>query len=297
MRLARHRRTAAALAAAAVLTPALLVPSQAVAEPAPSTQAEQAPSTQQELPIPDAENAPEVQPEVLQSLGALTPALIGSAATRDSEGKVNTELLAQVRKLADNPAVPAEAQTVWTSLIDFLGEPGAKEAAKTFELEAQEAAKKDAAKKDDDAPDIPTGPNKPRIQQFLYPTLGFGCMPGGGNSVGMALVTAGPQAAPAPGPKRGQAGIVYTSLGTGPALTSRAKLTVSWLNIDNGRTGQQSLNPNPKINAAKGPGTFTTIANTGRGRIVATIYGTVSTKSKGKRISCGIAPTIGTAII
>lgn len=288
MRLARHRRSAAAIAAAAVLTPALLVPSQAVAEPAPSSQ--------QELPIPDAENAPEVQPEVLQSLGALTPALIGSAATRDSEGKVNTELLAQVRKLADNPAVPAEAQAVWTSLIDFLGEPGAKEAAKTFELEAQEAAKTDAAKKSD-APDIPTGPNKPRIQQFLYPTLGFGCMPGGGNSVGMALVTAGPQAAPAPGPKRGQAGIVYTSLGTGPALKSGAKLTVSWLNIDNGRTGQQSLNPNPKINATKGPGTFTTIANTGRGRIVATIYGTVTTKTKGKRISCGIAPTIGTAII
>ncbi|ALG84114.1 hypothetical protein [Gordonia phthalatica] len=286
MRLARSRRTAAAIAAAAMITPALLVPSTAAAAPA-----DDVPAAEQNLPLPDVENAPEVEPKVLESLGALTPALIGSVATRDADGGVNTALLAQVRTLADNPAVPAEAQEVWKSLIDFLGEPGAKEAAKTFELEAKPAAKKD------DAPNIPTGPNKPRIQQFLYPTIGLGCMPGGGNSVGMALTTAGPQAAPAPGPKRGQAGIVYTSLGTGPALRSAQKLTISWLNIDTGRTGQQALNPNPKINAQKGPGTFTAIVNTGRGRIVSTIYGTVTTKTKGKRVSCTIAPTIGTAII
>ena len=291
MRLARSRRTAAAIAAAAVITPALLVPSNAAAAPEADV-----PAAEQNLPLPDVDNAPEVQPEVLQSLGALTPALIGSVATRDSDGGVNTALLAQVRKLADNPAVPAEAQEVWKSLVDFLGEPGAKEAAKTFQLEAQPAAKRDVAKKDD-APNIPSGPDKPRIQQFLYPTIGLGCMPGGGNSVGMALTTAGPQAAPAPGPKRGQAGIVYTSLGTGPAQKSARKLTISWLNIDTGRTGQQALNPNPKINAQKGPGTFTAIVNTGRGRVVSTIYGTVTTKTKGKRVSCNIAPTIGTAII
>lgn len=286
MRLARSRRTAAAIAAAAVITPALLVPSTAAADPAAA-----APGAEQQLPIPDVEDAPEVSPQVLESLGALTPALIGSAATRDSEGKVNTALLSQVRALADNPAVPAEAQGVWRSLIDFIGEPGAKEAAKTFELEATPAAKKD------DAPNIPTGPNKPRIQQFLYPTIGIGCMADGGNSVGMALATKGPQAAPAPGPKRGQAGFVYTSLGTGPAVKSAQRLTVTWLNIDTGRTGQASLLPNSKINATKGPGTFTAIVNTGRGRIVSTIYGTVTTKTKGKRISCNIAPTIGTAII
>lgn len=284
MRFAHSRRIAAAIAAAAAIAPALLVPATASAEPAAP-----APTAQQELPIPDEANAPNVDPEVLSSLGALTPALIGSAATRDSDGQVNTELLAQVKKMADNPAVPTQARAVWDSLIDFLGEPGAKEAAKTFELEANPAAKKD------DAPNIPTGPNKPRIQQFLYPTLGFGCMPGGGNSVGMALTTAGPQAAPAPGPKKGQAGYVYTSLGTGPAM--RSALTISWLNIDNGRTGQQALRPNPKINAVKGPGTYTAIVNTGRGRVVSTIYGTVTTKTKGRTISCTIAPTVGTAII
>lgn len=156
---------------------------------------------------------------------------------------------------------------------------------------------KPAAKKEG-APDIPQGPNKPRIQQFLYPTLGVGCMPDGGNSVGMALTTAGPQEAPAPGPKRGQAGFVYTSLGTGPAVKNTARsLWVSWINLENGRTGKTRLLPNPKINAEKGPGTFTAIASTGRGRIIASIDGNVTTTSKGKRVSCTIAPTIGTAII
>ncbi|WP_298444768.1 Rv1157c family protein [Gordonia sp. (in: high G+C Gram-positive bacteria)] len=288
MRLARSRRT---LLAAVSLTAAVAVATPvAHAEPA-------APAAGQEqlLPIPDLAHAPEVNQQVLDSLGAFAPALIGSVATRDVNGQVNTKLLDEARSLADNPALPTEVADTWRSLIDFLGEPGKAEAAK---IHAAEDAKVPAAKKKDDAPDIPTGPNKPRIQQFLYPTIGLGCMPGGGNSVGMALVTAGPQAAPAPGPKRGQAGVVYTSLGTGPALkNSAAPLMISWLNLDTGRSGQQRLLPNPKINAQKGPGTFTAIIKTGRGRIVSTISGTVTTKTKGKRIGCGIAPTIGIAVI
>ncbi|WP_026918345.1 hypothetical protein [Gordonia shandongensis] len=296
MRLARSRRAAAAVAAAALLAPAFISPATAHAAPADSG------DQSQDLPIPDAEDAPEVEPRVLESLGALTPALIGSVATRDDDGKVNDDLIKQVRALADNPAVPAEAEKVWNSLLDFIGEPGAERAARTHAADDAALAartdpgKRDAAKKKD-GPSIPSGPGKPRIQQFLYPTLGFGCMAGGGNSVGMALATAGPQKAPAPGPKRGQAGYVYTSLGTGAAKNSGQKLWVSWLNIDNGRTGQTALKPNPKINATKGPGTFTAIANTGRGRIVSTIYGTVTTKSKGRTVSCTIAPTVGTAII
>ena len=43
--------------------------------------------------------------------------------------------------------------------------------------------------------------------------------------MGKALVTAGPQAAPAPGPKRGEAGYVYTSLGTGPAINNPNRKT------------------------------------------------------------------------
>ncbi|MFT4088150.1 MAG: hypothetical protein QM658_13570 [Gordonia sp. (in: high G+C Gram-positive bacteria)] len=286
MRLARTRRVAVA-AASLGLAAAIATPSLAHAEPAKD------PAQSQELPIP--KRAPNVNPQVLQSLGAFAPALIGSAATRDDQGNVNTALLADARKMADNPALPTEVATTWRSLIDFLGQPG-KDRADAVHA-AEDVALKNPAAKKDDAPDIPSGPNKPKIQQFLYPTIGLGCMPGG-NSVGMALVTAGPQQAPAPGPKRGQAGYVYTSLGTGPALkNSRAPLWVSWLNIDNGRTGQVRLLPNAKINAQKGPGTFTAIANTGRGRVISTIYGNVTTKTKGKFVSCTIAPTIGTAII
>ena len=158
-------------------------------------------------------------------------------------------------------------------------------------------------------PEIPRGPGAPRIQEFLYPTIGIGCMPesakgplgsaGGGNSLGRALVTAGPQKAPAPGPKRGQAGYVYTSLGTGPAITNHARpLVAQWLNLDTGRTGSINLKRNPKINATDGPGTFTAIATTGRGRVLSVISGAVTTRTKSKRIvSCGIVPVIGIAYI
>ncbi|WP_132991846.1 hypothetical protein [Gordonia zhaorongruii] len=286
MRFARTLRTATVTAAIAV-TAAVAAPATTHAAPA-----EKATAGEQTIPLPD--KAPDVDPEVLKSLGAFAPALIGSVATRDADGNVNGKLLTQARELADNPTIPAEASDTWRSLIDFLGEPGRERAAAAGAIPG---AEKDAAekKKADDAPNIPSGPDKPKIQEFLYPTIGIGCMPGG-NSVGMALTTAGPQEAPAPGPKRGQAGFVYTSLGTGPAKNNNRRLWASWLNLETGRTGQTALKPNPKINAG-GPGTFTGIAKTGRGRIVSTIYGDVTTRTKGRTVSCTIAPTIGTAII
>lgn len=293
MRFARISRTAS-LAAALAVSGALVAPAAAHAAPDAGQSAAATTPSEQTIPIP--EKAPNVDPEVLKSIGTFAPALLGSVATRDDDGSVNTSLLDQTKALADNPAVPAEAAQTWRALIDFLGEPGKQQAVAAGAVPAAKTGPTPAAK-DKDAPDIPTGPSKPRIQQFLYPTLGFGCMPGGGNSVGMALTTAGPQAAPAPGPKRGQAGFVYTSLGTGPAKASARTLYVSWLNLENGRTGRTKLKPNPKINATKGPGTFTGIAKTGRGRIVSTVYGEVTTKTKGRTISCTIAPTIGTAII
>lgn len=313
MRIARTRSTlvaAVSLAAAVALTAPLAHAEPATDAPAatstqgPATPAAPEPDTAEldtaDLGIPSAENAPEVNPLILESLGAFAPALIGSIATRDDKGEVNHKLLDDARAMADNPALPADVKATWISLIDFLGEPGATEAARIGAIDdavAAATAKTPAADKRE-AVEIPRGPGAPRIQQFLYPTIGLGCMPGGGNSVGMALVTAGPQKAPAPGPKRGQAGYVYTALGTGPALKNTAQsLWVEWINLDNGRRGKTRLQPNPKINATEGPGTFTAIANTGRGRIVSTIYGNVTTKSKGKRTTCGIAPTIGTAII
>nr|WP_312870569.1 hypothetical protein [Gordonia asplenii] len=271
-RLGRRVIAAGAIAAAASLT----VSGVATAAPAPST--------------------PKVNEHALKSLGAFAPAIIGSAATPDANGKINAGLLSEARTLSSTPGLPVEVKAMWDKVIDFLGAPGERQVTEMLRSEA-------AAKAGD--PTIPKGPNKPRIQEFLYPTLGFGCMAGngsstGGNSMGRALVTAGPQQAPAPGPKLGQAGYVYTSLGTGPALNNAGNpLQVSWVNIDNGRTGQFALKRNPKINATDGPGTFTGIATTGRGRVISTIYGSVTTRNTttNRPTTCSIIPTVGIAIV
>lgn len=238
--------------------------------------------------VAQAAPAPAVDQRVLESLGAFAPAIIGSVATPGPDGKVDESLLEQAQDFADAPGVPAEARKIWKQVADFLGEPGRKEASR------QLAAEREAKPGD---PEIPRGPNAPRIQEFLYPTFGLGCIPGGG-SLGRALVTAGPQEAPAPGPKRGEGGFVFTALGTGPAVDNKAApLNVSWLNVDTGRTGVTQLKRNPRINATDGPGTFTAIARTGKGRVISAIHGNVTTKIKGKTVSCTIVPVIGLAII
>ncbi|MFT3661548.1 MAG: hypothetical protein QM809_09140 [Gordonia sp. (in: high G+C Gram-positive bacteria)] len=295
MRIARTQRTRAAVAAvslAAALAVAAPAAPMAHAEPA-------APAAQQAPGFPLPEQRREVDKRVLESLGAFAPALIGSVATRDDEGNMNAKLLSDAREMANKAALPKEVSDTWRQLIDFIAAPNAAAAA---EVQVAYAPKNDAAKKTKKkAYEIPRGPKAPKIQQFLYPTAGFGCTKGGLFHVGMALTTAGPQDAPAPGPKRGEAGFVFTSLGTGAALNNRAApLVASWINIDNGRQGTTTLKRNDKINVtAEGPGTFTGIAKTGKGRILVTIHGTVTTANKtGKgATSCGIAPTIGTAII
>ncbi|MGC4933001.1 hypothetical protein ACLQ3C_04895 [Gordonia sp. DT30] len=281
--MSRSRRLIAASAVA--LATSLAIP--AIASAAPSTATPAAPTQQS----PDQQITRQQPPDqrTLDSLGAFAPAIIGAVTTPGPDGRINADLLHQAQTLADNPQLPPQIKDIWRQITDFLGEPGRQQ------LAAAQAPTRVAKPGD---PVIPQGPHAPRIQQFLYPTLGFGCMPGNGNSLGRALVTAGPQAAPAPGPKVGEAGYVYTSLGTGPAVDNPArKLWVSWLNIDNGRTGQQPLTRNARINAQDGPGTFTGIARTGKGRIISTIYGDLTTKTKGKVMTCTIAPTIGTAII
>ncbi|WP_448221609.1 Rv1157c family protein [Gordonia iterans] len=289
--LAGSRRRAAVAAASFAAAIAVTAP---IAHAEPATPAPSVQQDQSELLTP--QNTPELDKRVLDSLGAFAPALIGSAATRGADGKVNAKLLADARAMADNPLLPAEVADTWRQLIDFLAAPDAEAAAKVKAAEA--APGRNAADREKKAYEIPKGPNAPKIQQFLYPTAGYGCTPGGLFHLGMALVTAGPQEAPAPGPKRGEAGFVFTSLGTGPAVNNkRAPLLASWINIDTGKQGVTTLKRNEKINVEEGPGTFTGIAKTGKGRIIATIHGTVTTKNDGKYTACGIAPTIGTAII
>ncbi|AZG48729.1 Rv1157c family protein [Gordonia insulae] len=267
------RRAAVAAMSIAAAT-SLAMPAVAEASPAPKSP------------------APKVDQRTLDSLGAFAPAIIGAVATKGPDGKINPQLINQAKSMASAPGLPPRAKAIWQDVIDFLGEPG------RAELKRQQVAERKPGD-----PEIPKGPGAPKIQEFLYPTIGFGCMegngsPNGGNSLGRALLTAGPQQAPAPGPKRGEAGYVYTSLGTGPAINNpNRKLWVTWLNIDNGRSGQVQLKRNPKINIKDGPGTFTGIAKTGKGRVISTIYGDVTTKNKNRINTCGIVPTIGIAIV
>ncbi len=236
-----------------------------------------------------AAGAPKVDQQTLDSVGAFFPAIIGSVATPGPDGKANPALISQATALATAKGVPPQVGAIWDQVVGFLNNT-----AKPSQVAKVAAANNKAANND---PIIPTGPNAPKIQQFLYPTIGFGCTPAG-NSVGTALVTAGPQAAPAPGPARGQAGYVYTSLGTGPAVdNARNPLIAIWINIDTGRTGQINLKRNAKINAVNGPGTFTAIANTGRGRVLSAIYGAVTTKNNNRVNSCTIVPTVGLSYI
>src|SRR3546814_9036117 len=83
---------------------------------------------------------------------------------------IYAELMANAKTLAADSGLPPELAKIWDRVISFLEGTGGG------------------------GPAIPTGPGAPVIQQFLYPTLGNGCLPGG-NSVGPPLPPAGPQPA------------------------------------------------------------------------------------------------------
>ncbi len=113
---------------------------------------------------------------------------------------------------------------------------------------------------------------------------------------GSALAVADPAELPVPGPKAGQAAFVFTALGTAPlAKVQSAPLTVSWINIDNGRRATQDLTGAAKINL-DGPATPSVMADTGPGRVLAVVSGSLTTQPKSAEsapITCGFAPTVG----
>lgn len=287
----RTRRPFAVLAAAAAA--ALVLPTAAAAEDAPPEPAvgpDSAPAVDASpvAPLaadqlgdqiadmaslfPDQARMPSA--DELAAVQSLFPAIIG-ALIQPAAGTPNNAMLAQAKSLLENSALPDDVKQKLSSAIAFLdGSNGG-------------------------GPDIPEGSDKPVIQQFLFPTLGRGCIGGDEDSVGMALMTAGPQDAPAPGPEAGQAGFVFTALGTSGAQQDPAEnLMVSWVNVDTGATGTQPLTNDAGINA-DGPTTVTTIADTGPGRIVATIYGTLVNRGTdgAPPVQCTVLPTVGLGVV
>jgi hypothetical protein len=137
------------------------------------------------------------------------------------------------------------------------------------------------------------GPDTPPTQEFMYPSIGNGCLSDGGNSLATAISVAGPAPIPKPGPGKGQTAYVFTAVGTpAPAPVQKLPLNVTWVNLTTGKSGGATLKLNPEINP-NGPTTLVAIADTGSGSILSTIFGQVTTVDK----QCGFMPTIGSTVV
>ncbi|CAN5358272.1 hypothetical protein BH09ACT7_BH09ACT7_48250 [soil metagenome] len=136
-------------------------------------------------------------------------------------------------------------------------------------------------------------PGTSPTQDFMYPSIGNGCLADGGNSIATALSVAGPANIPTPGPKAGETAYVFTAVGTaGPAEVQKLPLNVTWVNLTTGKSGTAALKPRPDINAA-GPTTLTAVVPTGSGSIMSTIFGQITTTEK----QCQFMPTIGSTVV
>jgi hypothetical protein len=151
----------------------------------------------------------------------------------------------------------------------------------------------DAAPAAPDAAPPAFGPDAPPTQEFMYPSIGNGCLANGGNVIATAISVAGPAPIPKPGPKAGQTAYVFTAIGTpGPAADQKLPLNVTWINLTTGKSGSATLRPNPEINP-DGPSTLVAIADTGSGSIMSTIFGQVTTIDR----QCTFLPTIGSTVV
>ena len=151
----------------------------------------------------------------------------------------------------------------------------------------------DAAPAASDAASPAFGPDAPPTQEFMYPSIGNGCLANGGNVIATAISVAGPAPIPKPGPKAGQTAYVFTAIGTpGPAPEQKLPLNVTWVNLTTGKSGSAALKPNPEINP-DGPTTLVAIVDTGSGSIMSTIFGQVTTVDR----QCTFLPTIGSTVV
>jgi hypothetical protein len=136
-------------------------------------------------------------------------------------------------------------------------------------------------------------PDTPPTQDFMYPSIGNGCLADGGNALATAISVAGPANIPVPGPGPSQTAYVFTAVGTsGPADVQKLPLNVTWVNLTTGKSGSATLKPRSDINPA-GPTTLTAVVDTGSGSIMSTIFGQVTTTDK----QCQFMPTIGSTVV
>ncbi|MFF0495413.1 hypothetical protein ACFYU5_03315 [Nocardia aobensis] len=253
----RTRGTRFALSVLALTAGATLAASTiAVAEPAPKPQAADVPLVPEGVPV--------------DAIASLAPAIVGAAAQAGNIASPGAQtILDQAIQLLDRAGLPPQVKQTLEAIVAFLDGSGGG------------------------GPDIPK--NGPAIAQFLYPTIGKDCIGPGSDSVGTALAVPGPAELPPPGPAAGQAGFVFTALGTkGLTPQQNPPMTVQWYNLDNHRGGTVALTDEAHINP-DGPATLSAIVDTGPGRVISVVAGSLTTQPAADQapITCSFLPTLG----
>ncbi|MFC8044242.1 hypothetical protein [Nocardia sp. NPDC057353] len=252
----RSRIALSALALTASAT--LAVPATSVAAPAPA-------ATEAGYSVP---MVPEGVP--VDALAALAPAIAGAiAGPADIAEGPQAAILSQAKALLASLNLPPQIRSTLERIITFLDGSGGG------------------------GPELPE--NAPVIAQFLYPSIGKGCISATADSIGTALAVPGPAELPPPGPASGQTGFVFTALGTkAPTEVQNPPFTVQWLNLDTRQSGVQVLTNEAKINP-DGPATLSAIVDTGRGRVAAVVSGSLTTQADpaAEPRTCSFLPTLG----
>lgn len=183
-----------------------------------------------------------------------------SAKYLDHLGRPTPYTVQQVHAFADKPFVPPRVANTLRTAVNFYAGQG--------EL---------------GGPPLPT--DAPQFTQFFWPTVSSNCIGPGLHSTASAIAVPGPATTPAPGAGPGQTTFVFTALGTPPAAADQGQLRVYWINMSNLRSGVTPLGNN-LINPT-GPATLSGTANTGPGRVLAVVDGSVHTADN----VCSFAPT------
>lgn len=178
----------------------------------------------------------------------------------DDLGRPTPYTVRQINAFADQPYVPDQVGNALRTAVQFYAGSGAA-----------------------GGPPLPA--DAPPFTQFYWPTVSGNCIGKGLHSTASAIAVPGPTRTPAPGARPGQATFVFTALGTPAAAKQQGMMKAYWINLSNLRTGVTPLG-NHGINPT-GPSTLSATADTGPGRVLAVIDGSVRTVDR----ACAFAPT------
>ncbi|ALP34535.1 Rv1157c family protein [Corynebacterium pseudotuberculosis] len=176
----------------------------------------------------------------------------------DQLGRPNAEVLSKAKDFADTLPEPLRNQLL--AAVAFIEGTGQSE--------------------------IKVPDNGPQFSQFLWPSIAGECINGHLTATGSAIAVPGPAEIPAPGAKEGETAFVFTALGTGKlGPNEHQAMNVHWFNLSTLQGGSTRL-AGHGINP-EGPSTVSGTPDTGKGRVIALIEGTIATEAS----PCTFLPT------